>query len=106
VTTDQLILLCPDIGLRLEPCDDRLLVVDERHHEPYIPSELFLLLVEHRDEIRDRLRAVHLCKQILCGEFDGADRLVADQVAVELQALAPSPIRNAALLKLVQMVKP
>jgi hypothetical protein len=72
LTVEQIMDTCHDCGLRVEPCGDRLLVVDEVRREPYVPESLFHLLVEHRDEIRERLRVGHLAKQILYGEFDAA----------------------------------
>ena len=72
LTIEQIVETCHDVGLRIEPFGDRLLVVDEVRREPYVPESLFRLLVEHRDEIRERLRVGHLAKQILYGEFDAA----------------------------------
>lgn len=102
MTATDLVETCIEMGLRIEPHEDRLLVVDTRHAEPYVPSELFLMLVERRDEIRDRLRDAHFLRQVACGEFDGADGATINRVAAELQKLPPSYGRSLAFIRLVQ----
>jgi hypothetical protein len=102
-----LVEICNNLGLRIEPCENRLLVVDTQHEPPYVPEHLFRLLVEHRDEIRDRLCAAHLCKAVLLGEFSGSDRNIVAQIIVELQRHLPTcPARDAALARLEREGRP
>ena len=96
LTVEQIMDTCQDCGLRVEPCADRLLVVDERHKPPYVPQTLFLLLVESCDEIRERLRVGHLAMQVLRGEFTGASDSTIKAVADELRAV-PHPLAGSAL---------
>ena len=96
MTSQELIEVCSDIGLRVEPAGLRLLVVDTQHDQPYIPHGLFLLLVERRDEIRDRLRVGHLAKQILLGEFDSCGVSTHQKLTTDLRSV-PHPLVQRAL---------
>jgi hypothetical protein len=107
MTALDIIGLCADCGLRVEPFDDRLLVVDERHDEPYIPERLFLLLVEHRDEIRDRLHAGYFLKAVLLGELDGLTGAAVNEIRSAIEKhYPPCPARDAALARLEREARP
>ena len=71
----------------------------------------FLALVrEHKAELLAWLTARaarrHVIRQVLQGDFDGADTPTVNRVAAELQALTPCAARNLALVRLGQEATP
>ena len=99
MTALDIVGICADLGLRIEPFEQRLLIVDERHDPPFVAENLFHLLVENRDEIRDQLTAGHLYKQILLGEHDGSDDSARRALAASLRT-AGHPLARRALERL------
>ncbi len=99
--------VCERRRLRLVPYmpggeDVRLLVIDQRNDPPEVPGDLLELLFKFRDEILARLGAVHLCRQILCGEFDHANDATVNRIAAELQKLPRTFARDVAWLHLIE----
>lgn len=82
-------------GLRLEQRGDKLLVTPAR----LCPSEFAEVLRRHKRGLLDLLEAksanlapdcapwLHVARQVLAGEFDGADRWTLESLAIGLRGI-------------------
>lgn len=94
-------------GLHLEQRGDKLLVTPAR----LAPPELLDVLREHKQELLDLLESktahltpdcapwLHVARQILSGEFDGADRSMRASLAIGLRSI-DHPACRAALARI------
>jgi hypothetical protein len=83
------------LGLRLEPRGDRLAVIPGAH----CPPDLAEALRRHKAELLTLLEAkahnlppdcapwIHIARQILAGEFDGADKSTVESLTIGLRAV-------------------
>jgi hypothetical protein len=95
------------LGLRLEPRGDRLAVIPGGH----CPLDLADALRRHKDEVLALLQAkaanlppdcapwFHVAKQVLTGEFDGADKSTIEALTIGLRGI-PIPLCQQALSRL------
>lgn len=90
-------------GLRLEPRGDKLAVIPKgkcppdfadvlRQHKPKLLSWL-----EGRDTTlrEDEIPWLHIARQALAGEFDGADRSTCESLAIGLRSIGHPLCRRA-----------
>ncbi|MBI4662150.1 MAG: hypothetical protein HY735_25300 [Verrucomicrobia bacterium] len=82
-------------GLRLEPRGDKLAVIPGDR----VPSEFADMLRAHKAELLDWLETkavnlppdqapwLHIARQILAGEFDGADRSTVESLSIGLRSV-------------------
>ena len=91
------------LGGRLEPAGDRLRTL--------LPADCSLeiknAIRQHKSELLDLLRArsagltpdcapwLHIARQVLAGEFDGADRSLAESLYIGLRAIKHSDCQRA-----------
>ena len=95
------------LGLRLEPRGDRLAVSPANRCPPDFPG----VLREHNRELLDWLETrevqlspdcipwLHVARQILAGEFDGADGTTVESLTIGLRAI-PHRLCERALARL------
>jgi hypothetical protein len=113
MTAQELYLEATKRGLRLEPRGDRLAVIPANR----VPPDFANVLRAHKGELLDWLEArasnlppdcapwLHVGKQILCGEFQGADRSTVQSLTIGLRSIA-HPICQRALEQLRTHVTP
>ena len=94
------------LGLSLETDGEKLLVFGKRNDA--LPAELVAELREHKREILDLLETqavalrpdeipwLHVSRQILAGEFDGADASTVESVTIGLRSI-PHPLCRSAV---------
>jgi len=90
-------------GLHLKSLGDKLAVTPRAHCAP----EFAELLRQHKRELLDLLKArsagltpdcapwLHIARQVLAGEFDGADRSLAESLYIGLRAIKHSDCQRA-----------
>lgn len=90
-------------GLRLEPRGDKLAVIPGSK----CPPELAELLREHKAEVLSYLEAwadrlpedqapwLHVARQVLAGEFNGADWSTRESLTIGLRSIRHSVCRQA-----------
>jgi hypothetical protein len=96
-------------GLRLEPRGDRLAVIPPKR----CPPDFAAVLHQHKFELLDLLEAqilnltsdcapwLHVARQILAGEFDGADSSTVASLTIGLRSVL-HPLCQRALGRLKQ----
>jgi hypothetical protein len=97
------------LGLRLEPAGDRLAVTPGRLCPPDFAAELrqhkaellALLQTKAHDLPDDCAPWLHVAKQVLAGEFDGADKSTVESLTIGLR-LIQHPLCRKALARLPQ----
>lgn len=99
------------LGLQLKPDGDQLLVFGDR-----CPADFADALRQHKRELLDLLETrtisltpdcvpwLHVARQILAGEFDGADRSTVESLIIGLRSI-PHPSCRAALAQLEPQTK-
>jgi hypothetical protein len=95
MTARQLYIEATNRGLRLERRGDKLAVIPAKRCSPEFAAELR----QHKGELLDWLDArahnlppdqapwLHVARQVLAGEFDGADRSTFEAVSIGLCAV-------------------
>ena len=95
------------LGLRLEPRGDKLAVIPAKRCPPDFADELR----EHKGELLDFLEGqaaglapdcapwLHVARQILAGEFDGADNSTVQSLTIGLRGIR-HPLCQQALIRL------
>lgn len=90
-------------GLRLEPAGDKLAVIPKGK----CPSDFANVLRAHKGELMSWLEArashlppdeapwLHVAKQVLAGEFDGADRSTVQSLTIGLRGINHPVCRRA-----------
>lgn len=103
----QLLNRAAELGLRLEPRGDKLAVMPARR----CPAEFANALRQHKHEILDLIESksanlspdyapwLHVARQVLAGEFDGADVSTRGSVTIGLRSI-PHPTCRQALARL------
>jgi hypothetical protein len=91
------------LGLRLEPRGDTLAVIPAKR----CPPDFADVLRQHKREILDLLEAraygllpdcapwLHVAKQVLAGEFDGADKSTVESLTIGLRSIQHQDCRKA-----------
>jgi hypothetical protein len=94
-------------GLRLEPRGDKLAVIPADR----VPPDFADVLRQHKRELMDWLEArayhlppdcapwLHVARQVLAGEFEGADRSTVESLTIGLRAVR-HPLCEKALSRL------
>lgn len=107
MTPFQLHRRASELGLRLEPRGDKLAVIPAERLTPDFAAELR----QHKREILDWLETrtvqltpdqvpwLHVSRQILAGEFDGADKSTRESLRIGLRSIA-HPLCQQALVGL------
>lgn len=107
MTAKTLINRAAELGLRLEPRGDKLAVIPGNR----VPPEFADTLRQHKGELLDWLEAcaaglapdcaawLHVARQILAGEFDGADSSTVASLKIGLHSI-PHPLCVRALARL------
>jgi hypothetical protein len=95
MTAPELCRRAAALGLRLEPAGDRLAVIPGRLCPPDFAAELR----RHKAELLALLEAnaanlpddcapwLHIAKQVLAGEFDGADKPTVESLTIGLRGI-------------------
>lgn len=95
MTATELCRQAAALGLRLEPAGDRLAVTPGR----LCPPDFADMLRRHKVELLALLEAnahnlppdcapwIHIARQILAGEFDGADKSTVESLTIGLRAV-------------------
>jgi len=95
MTATQIYRQAAALGLRLEPRGNTLAVIPGRRCPPGFADKLR----QHKSELLDLLQAkadnlpddcapwLHIAKQVLAGEFDGADKSTAESLTIGLRAV-------------------
>jgi hypothetical protein len=90
-------------GLRLEPAGDKLAVTPKGQ----CPPDFAAVLREHKPELLSWLEArrrnlppdcfpwLHIAKQVLAGEFDGADGSTYESIVIGLHSISHPFCRDA-----------
>jgi len=91
------------LGLRLEPRGDKLAVFPASR----CPPDFAAVLRQHKGALLDLLEAesanltpdcapwLHIARQVLCGEFDGADRSTVASLSIGLRGIRHPRCRQA-----------
>lgn len=99
-------------GLRLEPAGDKLAVIPAKR----CPPEFADVLRQHKNEILsllegqsagltpDELPWLHVARQVLAGEWDGADGSTRESVIIGLRSIR-HPLCERALARLKSTIK-
>jgi hypothetical protein len=103
ITAPGIYHLAVALGLRLEPRGDRLAVIPAN----LCPPEFADVLRQHKRELLDLLEArtanlppdcvpwLHIARQIMAGEFDGADGSTRESLTIGLRGIRHSLCRQA-----------
>jgi hypothetical protein len=108
MTAKTLVNRAAELGLRLEPRGDKLAVIPAK----CCPPEFAAVLRQHKDELLDLLEAnsanltpdcaawLPVARQVLDGEFEGADSSTVASVTIGLRSIPhPLCVRALAWLK-------
>lgn len=110
MTAQELYLEARKRGLRLEPRGDRLAVIPAKLVAPAFAN----VLREHKRQLLDWLETrtiqltldqvpwLHIARQVLAGEFDGADGSTTESLTIGLQSIA-HPLCQQALRRLKEV---
>ena len=102
-TPDDILLAVKNAGGRLEPAGDKLRALLPADCSP----ELKAAIRQHKDEILDLFEArsvnmppgcapwLHVARQVLAGEFDGADKSTVESVTTGLRRIRHPRCREA-----------
>jgi hypothetical protein len=104
MTAQEICLEASRHGLRLKPVGDKLAVIPAKR----CPPEFADVLRQHKSELLAWLEAqpaglrhdeapwLYVARQVLAGEFDGADRCTVESVTIGLRGI-PHPLCRRAL---------
>ena len=103
MTAKTLINRAAELGLRLEPRGDKLAVIPAKRCPPDFADELR----QHKGELLDWLEAcaaglapdcapwLHVARQVLAGEFDGADSSTVASLKIGLRSIQHQTCQQA-----------